>query len=265
MPTVDVNGTTLAYDDEGPRDGATLLLAHSLFFHRGMFDELVAELGDDVRVVRYDHRGQGGSAPAPRAQLDMDTLAADAAALVETLGLGRVHVAGNSMGGFVALRLAARRPDLVRSAVAMSSSAEEEHQIAAFDPLVDVLARDGGAAVLDTLVHIMFGDSAGTEQPALVQQWRGYMAGLGPAIGDAAYQVVHRRGVVAELAGVTVPVLAVAGVEDHAYPPPISSTNIADATGGRSVVVAGAGHSVALERPKEVATLLREHLASLDG
>lgn len=61
---------------------------------------------------------------APLEQLDMDTPAADAAALIEALELAPCRVIGDSMGGFVALRLAARRPELLQSAVAMGSSGE---------------------------------------------------------------------------------------------------------------------------------------------
>ncbi len=264
MPTIEVNGTTLAYTDTGPRDGTALLLSHSLFFHRGMFAPLVAQLGGDVRVVSYDHRGQGESAAAPLAELDMDVLTEDAAALIRALNLGRVHAVGNSMGGFVALRLAARHPELLRSAVALGSSAEPEHQLAEFAPLVAQLQTAGVTDVVDVLMYIMFGDaSLAAATPATVE-WRAYIAGLPASIGDAAHQVIHRRGIVDELAGTGIPVLAIAGSQDHAYPPPVSSENIAAATGGRHVTVADAGHSVALEQPAAVAAHLREHLARVE-
>ena len=85
MPTIDVNNTTLAYDEVGDPDGIPLLLSHSLFFTRRMFDPLIEQLGAGYRVVAYDHRGQGESASAPVDQLDMDTLSEDAAALIEAL------------------------------------------------------------------------------------------------------------------------------------------------------------------------------------
>jgi 3-oxoadipate enol-lactonase len=58
---------------------------------------------------------------------------------------------------------------------------------------------------------------------------------------------------------VTVPVLAVAGDEDHVYPQPISGINIADASDGTETTVAAAGHSVALEQPEAVAEILLKH------
>jgi 3-oxoadipate enol-lactonase len=174
-----------------------------------------------------------------------------------------VHVLGNSMGGFVALRLAARHPGLVRSAVAMGSSAEQEHSLEQFAPLVEHMQAHGTGEVIDTLMHIMFGDTtlAAADHPAR-DRWRQYMLALPPSIGDAAHEVIHRKRIVEELRSVSLPVLAIAGAEDHAYPPPISSENIAEATGGRHVTVEGAGHSVALERAEDVATQLEAHLAA---
>lgn len=265
MPTVDVNGTTLAYDEVGDAGGVPLLLSHSLFFTRRMFDPLVAELGAGYRVVTYDHRGQGESARAPLEQLDMDTLTDDAAALIEALDLGPCHVVGNSMGGFVALRLAARRPELVRSAVAVGSSAEQEHSLAAFAPLVAHVQAHGTSEVIDTLMHIMFGDASLAEASEETLAWRERMLGLDLSVGDAAHQVIHRTSLVEELRGCTVPVLAIAGAEDHAYPPPLSSEQLAAAAGGRSVVVEGAGHSVSLEKAAVVAEHLRAHLADVEA
>ena len=262
MQFIEVDGARLAYAVSGPEDGEVFLLSHSLFFNHSMFEPLVRLLNEaGYRTVAFDHRGQGASSDAATLdELSMDALTEDAAGLIRALGLGPVHAVGNSMGGFVTLRLAARHPDLVRTVAALGSSAEEEHKLTEFVPLVESLGVAGGAARgVDTLLFIMFGDATLGAGGPLVAQWRGYMENLGPSIRDCGWQVIHRNRLVEELRGCTVPVLAIAGAEDHAYPPPTSSETIADATGGRHVTVAGAGHSVALEKPDEVARLLIEH------
>ena len=141
MHDVKVNGTRLSYTDNGPRSAPTLVFSHSLFFNSSMFEHQVAAFADRYRVICYDHRGQGASDRAPREQLDMDTLSEDAAGLIEHLDLGPVHFAGNSLGGFIALRLAARRPELLASVIMLGSSAEAEGKIAAFDPLATVMCE----------------------------------------------------------------------------------------------------------------------------
>jgi 3-oxoadipate enol-lactonase len=262
MEYVEINGGRIAYELAGPEDGEVVLLSHSLFFDHSMFAplaELLHEAG--YRTLAYDHRGQGASSRATREQLSVDALTEDAAALVVALGLDRVHAVGNSLGGFVTLRLAARHPELLHTVTAIGASSEEEHQLAAFGPLADSLGQEGGAAaIVEVLLHIMFGDTSLAGKNPVVDHWRSYMSELDTTIGDAAYQVIHRGRIYEELDGVKVPVLAIAGEEDHAYPQPISGSNIAAATGGREETVARAGHSVALEQPEIVAQLLLTHL-----
>jgi len=258
---IEVNGANIAYVDAGPADGEVVLLSHSLFFDHSMFDPLAGLLNESgYRTIAYDHRGQGASSAGTLEELSMDALAEDAAALIQVLGIGPVHVVGNSMGGFVALRLAARHPELVRTAAALGSSAEEEYKRDEFAPLVEGLGQPGGAAAsVDTLLYIMFGDTALATGGPVIEHWRAFMSALGPSIRDAAYQVIHRTRVLEELKGTSVPVLAVAGAEDHVYPQPIAGINIADASGGTETTVAVAGHSLALEQPAAVAELLLKH------
>lgn len=255
MNTAQVNGTEIAYHIHGPKDGTPVVLSHSLFFDHTMFDVLAglyAEQG--LLTIAYDHRGQGVSADATLDQLAVDCLAADAAALITHLGVGPVHFVGNSLGGMVGLRLGARRADLVRSVVALGSSAEEEHKVKEYAPLAAHLSVHGTQGRVDDIMHIMFGDDSLAQDSEMIRTWRQHIVNLPPRIGLATHSVIYRGRIIEELslAGSSVPVLAIAGNQDHAYPAPISSSNIAEATGGRTVTVAGAGHSVALEQPRAV-------------
>ncbi len=237
------------------------MFSHSLFFDLTMFDRQAAYFGKNHCVVRYDHRGQGLSETA--GPLDIDTLYEDAVALIERLDLGRVHFVGNSLGGFVALRLAVRRPDLLHSVAVLGSSGEEEHRRDEFAPLVEAMREHGTAPVTDMLMHIMFGDTflADPKRSALRDHWRARLAALPSRIADAAHAVVFREGILDELGDCRVPILAIAGAEDHAYGA-AEARNIAQASGGQSVVVALAGHSVALEEPEAVNQLLERHFAA---
>jgi 3-oxoadipate enol-lactonase len=115
LPTIEVNGTTLAYEDTGG-DGQAVVFSHAPSLDRTVFAAQVARFGRAYRVVTYDHRARSTEA-------DVDILAEDLAALIEALDLGPSHVVGN---GSVALRLMARRPELLRSAAVLSSSADED-------------------------------------------------------------------------------------------------------------------------------------------
>jgi pimeloyl-ACP methyl ester carboxylesterase len=100
----------LEWPGDSPADPPILLL-HGLSSNAAFWDRLAARL-PGRRLVALDQRAHGASA-APETGYEPATLATDAAALVERLGLGRVVVAGHSWGATIALQLAADRPDLV--------------------------------------------------------------------------------------------------------------------------------------------------------
>ena len=82
--------------------------------------DLMARLREDVDGWAVDLGGFGQSPPPRDGDMTMAGHARSAADFVESLGTGSVHLFGNSMGGSVALQLAARRPDLVRSLTLIS-------------------------------------------------------------------------------------------------------------------------------------------------
>jgi len=110
---IDRDGLQLRYlewNQEETRRPAMLLL-HGLSSNAHYWGRLAGSL-TGRRIVALDQRGHGASA-APATGYEPSSLAADAAALVERLELGRVVVAGHSWGASIALQLAADRPDLV--------------------------------------------------------------------------------------------------------------------------------------------------------
>ena len=78
-------------------------------------------LAERFRVIRYDHRGHGGS-PVPPGPYDSTDLAGDLVALLDRLGVARAHVCGASLGGQVAIRLAAHAPGRVDRVVLCCTS-----------------------------------------------------------------------------------------------------------------------------------------------
>jgi 3-oxoadipate enol-lactonase len=265
MFTIEVNGTTVYYADEGPRDAPALLCSPSMFFDHRMFAAQAAAFADRYRVVRYDLRGQGQSARHPRELLDMDTQTEDAAALIEALGLHDVTFVGNSMGGFIGLRLAARRPDLLASAVVMGTSADVEEQAEAMDALIEAVQEHGMEPVLDGVLFFMMGDTT-LNDPARAEvlgEVRALLASRTPEYADAAWHIAHRPGILDELPNITIPLTVVAGTEDHTYPPPKAEQIVAGVPHAKLVVMERAGHVHALENPEAVNAVLEEHLAAL--
>lgn len=115
MPALSINGVDLAYDEAG--QGQPLLLLHAGIADRRMWDDVLPTFASGFRVVRFDLRGYGET-PLPDGPF---VYGADAAELLEQLGIERAHVVGVSMGGHVALDLALARPELVHRLVVVGT------------------------------------------------------------------------------------------------------------------------------------------------
>jgi 3-oxoadipate enol-lactonase len=114
------DGLKLAYytdDFTNPWAAApTVLLLHAAMGSARRFFGWIPHLCRDYRVVRLDLRGHGASeVPPPQRDLALDRLVLDVEELLDHLGCGAVHVAGNSAGGYLGQQLAMRRPERVRS------------------------------------------------------------------------------------------------------------------------------------------------------
>ena len=99
--TVRTPGAELPVVERGnPEARSTVLLVHGYPDNRHVFDPLIAELGDQVRVITYDTRGSGASVLEPAADVSIEQLARDAFAVVESIpGLtGKVHVFAHDWG-----------------------------------------------------------------------------------------------------------------------------------------------------------------------
>ncbi len=265
MPTLETNGTTIFYVDEGPRDAPAIVMSPSMFFDTRMFATVAAAFTDRYRVVRYDHRGQGQSGRSPRELLDMDTLTTDTVGLIEALGLAPCTFVGNSMGGFIGLRLAARHPELLTSAVLMGTSADVEEQAEEMDGLVTVLAEHGIEPVLDGVLNFMMGDTTLTDpsRADVLAEVTALLRSRTPEYALACWHIAHRLDVLDELAGISVPVLVVAGTEDHTYPPPKSRQIVEGVPGAVLEIMERTGHVHAMENPAAVIEVLERHLAGL--
>lgn len=121
MPQLEVAGATLAYDDEGPRDGAAapLVFIHGWTANRHRWDHQLAHFAADRRVIRLDLRGHGESTGA--GVKTVAELAEDVVALLDHLEVDRFVPVGHSMGGMISQTLALTHPARVERMVLVNS------------------------------------------------------------------------------------------------------------------------------------------------
>jgi pimeloyl-ACP methyl ester carboxylesterase len=264
MPAIGVNGTTLHFEDTGGA-GEPILFSHGLLWSTALFAPQVAAFRDRFRCVAYDHRGQGRSADDRRKVIDMDLLTDDAVALIDALGLGRVHFCGLSMGGFVGMRLAARHPRCVRSLILCDTSAEPEPpENAPKYKRMNWAARWlGPRVVVPQVMPILFGRTALTDpaRAAERREWQARLNGNRRSIWRAVNGVILREPVLAELPKITAPTLVIVGNEDVATVPAKAQRIASGIPNARLVVVPEAGHSSTVENPAAVNAAIEAFLA----
>src|SRR3712207_9562640 len=85
---------------EGPEDAPVLVLSNSLGTTLAMWDEQAPALSESFRLLRYDHRGHGGS-PVPLGPYRNEDLGPDVLELLDRLGGGSFSFCGLRIGGMV--------------------------------------------------------------------------------------------------------------------------------------------------------------------
>jgi 3-oxoadipate enol-lactonase len=214
MPYLRLNGTRLYYEDTGGRGRPAIVFSHGLLWDTRLYEAQVSRFSDQYRCIAYDHRGQGRSAGHEAASVPMELLYEDAVGLIEALCDGPCHFVGLSMGGFVGLRVAARRAALIRSLVLLSTQAgpEDAGKIRRYGALSWV-ARAGGAPLLaPQIMSILFGraflrDPSRAQERALYQR---RLEALPRQIHRAVRGVIERAEISRELGKISAPVAGAA-------------------------------------------------------
>jgi pimeloyl-ACP methyl ester carboxylesterase len=115
MPFENVNGVDLYWEITGG-GSEPMVLVHGSWADHHIWAPVVPALSQSFRVLTYDRRGHSQS-ERPTGQGSVHEDVADLAQLLEVRGHAPAHVVGNSFGAAIALRLAARRPELLRSVI----------------------------------------------------------------------------------------------------------------------------------------------------
>jgi pimeloyl-ACP methyl ester carboxylesterase len=262
MPFLRINGCNYFYksfgDEQNPKK---MLFSHGLLWSHKMFRDQIEYFMDFYHVIAYDHRGQGKS-EVTATGYEMDQLYEDALELIRELALGKVTFVGLSMGGFVGLRLAARKPEIVEALVLMNTTAQDEPNTLKYKILTLIVSAFGVKSVTKPVMKIMFGDyflyDAANE--ALRAEWRHELEANPKSILKAVKGVTDRKGVENELEQIVCPTLIIAGKDDRATVPQKSYDLKKNVKNAELVEIPDAGHSTSIEQPEAVINAMKSFL-----
>ena len=239
------------------RDGQVPVLFCHPVNTQGRAFEAVAERLDGRPAVLPDLRGHGAASPdGPYSIVDW---ADDSAAVLDHLELDAVHVVGGSLGGAMAVELAARMPDRIRSVASIGGTLHVREDATAFG---EALEQHGVEGTWRLLVPEL---SVGPDASEAVVEQTVALANRNPApvvaaILAAALQTDLRH----RAAEVRCPALVACGEHDRTCPPE-HSREMAGLLGTTAVVMPGIGHLTMLEDPDATARLIAPHLAAAEA
>lgn len=252
MRMVDLGNLRLHVRIDGPDTGPALVFVNSLGTDLRLWDQVVALLPSDFRVLRFDMRGHGLS-DCPPSPYAMSDLVDDTARLIERTGFGGALVVGLSIGGMVAQGLAAARPDLVR-AVVLSNTGARIGTPAIWAERIALVAAGGVRALAPAILARWFAPDFRESLAAV--PWRHMLERTPPEGYAGCAAAIAGADLAAATARLRLPVLGIAGSADGSTPPSLVRETVALVPGGRVVEIAGAGHLPCVDHPSEYARIL---------
>lgn len=264
-----IDGMQVHLRDEGPRDDSVpIVLLHGTSSSLHTWDGWADSLKGTRRVIRFDLPGFGLTGPAPDGDYGMTAYVRFVTHVLDTLGAHRVVLAGNSLGGWIAWRVAVARPELVQRLVLVdaagypfeSQSVPIGFRLARIPVLNKLVQRILPRSVVEGSVRNVFGD------PAKVT----------PALVDRYYDMARREGNRAALVArfsqgradpdttairtIRQPTVIMWGERDRLIPPDNAVRFARDITGSRVLTFATLGHVPHEEDPVVTLAAVRRFL-----
>jgi 3-oxoadipate enol-lactonase len=255
IPSFD--GTRIAVSAEGPEAAPAILFAHSVGCDRTLWDAQARALAGRFRVIRHDARGHGAS-DAPAGDYTIETLGRDALAVLDALGIARVHLCGLSLGGTLGQWLALHAPERLLS-LALCDTAARLGTAEGWQQRADAALAGGMASLVDMSMTRFFSEGFRARAPEVVARFHQTFLATPPQ-GFAGCCAVLRDGdFTARLGEIAVPTLVLTGLED-APTPPADSEILAAGIPGADLVLLDTGHISAVEDPDGFTAALLAHL-----
>lgn len=270
---VTVGGVRIRYVDTGG-EGMPILLCSGIGGSLELWSRQLETLGDGLRLVAWDYPGHGLSGPGERIH-DPDSYAVVALDLMDALGLARVVVVGNSLGGAIALRMAGLAPERVAGMVLASPAMTGPEVFLPFRlmtlPLLgEIMTRPGERSVEQQLAALFHDPSVATDDLRRIV-WRNvHKEGAARTLLATLRKTLRIGGVRRSywmrsrelLRSSTCPILFIHGKQDVVLPFQHSVDCLSLAPRSKVQLIEACGHTPQVERPEAfneaLATFVRE-------
>ncbi len=244
--------------------GEPLILIHGLADDHRAWRRALPGLTLRHRVLMYDLRGHGETSLG-RPDGTLKQLAADLVSLMDSVGVGSANVAGFSLGGTIAMRVAIDHPEKVRGLVLVATSSRVGAAAAGWygERVEMVEGNDPGLrATLDRDTADVYAQSRSDLKDGLLIRRQSTADPRGYGNACAAMAALNAAPLDPELGRVSASTLIVASDLDRHCPPKAAEIIAGGIKGSRLEVISGAGHPIPVERPGELADLINAFLTA---
>jgi 3-oxoadipate enol-lactonase len=227
-----------------------------------MWAAQLGPLTEHRRVVRYEHPGHGGSL-TPAAPYSIADFGRDVLDLLDNLQVERASLCGVSLGGMVAMWLAARHPERVDRLVLACTAAHLPPAEGWYDRAATVRAH-GTGVLLPALLARWFTPGFLERRPAVAHDVAAMLAACdaeGYAGCCEAIATMDQRHL---LGAIEAPTLVVAGSADPVTPPATAFALHGAIAGSALTVLAAAAHLANIEQPDRFNAAVLDHLLDED-
>ncbi|MCB8923450.1 MAG: alpha/beta hydrolase [Ardenticatenaceae bacterium] len=254
MPTIMIHDDSIFYTQQGGGDGPALLLIHGAGGSHLDWPAGLRRL-DDTAVYTLDLPGHGRSTGNGRHSIN--GYADVVADFMAAMGLGRVVLAGHSMGGAIAQALVLRQLPAVVGLILLATGARLpvseailQQAIGDFDAATAFVAKYAWARHVPDAVR----------QAGLAR-----LRQTAPAVLHGDFVACNTFDVREQLPEIAVPTLIIAAAEDKMAPPKFSEFLAAGIPQAQLVLLADTGHMLTLEREGEVETAVQTFMREIGG